>query len=418
MNNHSYICRFIKDHPGDWESLLKKKEIMVKKEGNYALFRYFVDADFSDPVVQEARGIILDMERLEVVCWPFRKFGNFDESYADKIDWESAVVQEKIDGSIMKLWFDVKADRWRLSSNGMIDASEALTKASFGIKQISFEDLFYSALSNAGIDTEEKRKLWEKQLNKENTYIFELVSPYNRIFIRYDTNAIYHIGTRNNCTGQESAEDIGIMHPESFPLNSLQECLTAVKNLNHGCDTDQIRQEGFVVVDMNYNRIKIKTPEYLLQHRMMTSENISKKDILAMLLSPDVTTEGFCKASPDNAHIIKYYDYRLEELIHDAKALCLLADALKDEYGNDRKAIAGYLKGQKLSSVAFRHLDTRDKAEEIIRKYTRISTLCTLIPDYIPTDQGLSRMYIREQVKEEQIFSRDMEDREEEDIDR
>lgn len=411
MNHNSYICRFIKDHPDDWESLVKQKEIMVKREGNYALFRYFVDADFSDPVVQEARGIIIDLGDLEVVCWPFRKFGNFDESYADKIDWESAVVQEKIDGSIMKLWFDERADRWRLSSNGMIDASEALTKASFGIKQISFKDLFVSALSNAGIDTEEKRKQWGKLLNKENTYIFELVSPYNRIFIRYDTNAIYHIGTRNNRTGQESVENIGIMHPKSFPLHSLQDCISAVKNLNHGCDADKIRQEGFVVVDKDFHRVKIKTPEYLLQHRMMTSENIPKKDIITLLLSDNITVEGLCKASPDNAHVIKYYDYRLEELIHDAKALCLLADALKDEYGNDRKAIAGYLKEQKLSSVAFRHLDTKDTAEEIIRKYARISTLCSMIPDYAPTDQGLSRIYIKNRVKEREQDN-DMEEEE------
>lgn len=80
--------------------------IGIKEESPYAIFNYAIGCDFSNPIVQEARGIIIDLENLDVVCWPFRKFGNYNESYADKIDWSTARVQEKIDGSIIKLWWD------------------------------------------------------------------------------------------------------------------------------------------------------------------------------------------------------------------------------------------------------------------------------------------------------------------------
>lgn len=53
------------------------------------------DSPFGNPLVQEARGIIIDTEKMEVVCWLFRKFGNFTESYADEIDWDTACVQKE-----------------------------------------------------------------------------------------------------------------------------------------------------------------------------------------------------------------------------------------------------------------------------------------------------------------------------------
>ena len=85
MNQNSFICRFISQNP-NWETiLLDQYGVSVRRDGNLALFKYTMECDFTDPVVQEARGIIIDVDALEVVCWPFRKFGNYNESYADEI---------------------------------------------------------------------------------------------------------------------------------------------------------------------------------------------------------------------------------------------------------------------------------------------------------------------------------------------
>ena len=104
MNRNSKLCCFISKYE-NWRDILKDKyKITIKEEYPFAIFNYGIDCDFSNPIVQESRGIILDLDNLEVVCWPFRKFGNYNESYADKIDWNTARVQDKIDGSIIKLW--------------------------------------------------------------------------------------------------------------------------------------------------------------------------------------------------------------------------------------------------------------------------------------------------------------------------
>ena len=64
MNNNSVICKFINEHPQDWEQLLDELGIKVKKEGDYAIFNYGITCDFYNPVVQESRGIIIDLEKL------------------------------------------------------------------------------------------------------------------------------------------------------------------------------------------------------------------------------------------------------------------------------------------------------------------------------------------------------------------
>lgn len=111
MNNNSIICRYISEHT-DWRNRLSTLKIMIKESGALAILNYDMECDFTNPVVQEARGIIINTETLDVVCWPFRKFANYGESYADSIDWNTARVQDKIDGSIVKLWYNRAADKW------------------------------------------------------------------------------------------------------------------------------------------------------------------------------------------------------------------------------------------------------------------------------------------------------------------
>ena len=47
-------------------------------------------------------------------------------------------------------------------------------------------------------------------LNLQNTYMFELVSPYNRIVVPHESIDLYNIGTRDNVTLHELEVDIGI----------------------------------------------------------------------------------------------------------------------------------------------------------------------------------------------------------------
>lgn len=59
-----------------------------------------------EPIVQECRGLILDeAEGWRVVCMPYKKFFNFGEDCCADIDWSTAKVQEKLDGSLISLYW-------------------------------------------------------------------------------------------------------------------------------------------------------------------------------------------------------------------------------------------------------------------------------------------------------------------------
>ena len=110
----------------DWEQVLTQEPyyIKIKEDGPYVMFSYDqIRSDFSYNIVREARGIIFRKGKWETpVCWAFNKFGNYGESYAPEIDWNTAFVTEKIDGSLMKVWWD---GDWKISTNGTIDAFKA-----------------------------------------------------------------------------------------------------------------------------------------------------------------------------------------------------------------------------------------------------------------------------------------------------
>lgn len=237
-------------------------------------------ADFSSPIVREARGIIFKVGEWEYpVCHPFNKFFNYGETFSDDVDWNSAVVSEKIDGSLMKLWFD---DKWHLSTNGSIDAY----KTTFNDQDNTFGELFETALLYNGITLTELTR----DLNTNYTYMFELVSPISRIVIPYETTDIYYLGCRNKFTDKEYpffSKDINIgftkniKTPKVYKMNTLSQVLTASADLPWD-------EEGYVVCDRLCNRIKIKSPKYVLAHYNLTNRAVSFKNFVQIVVQGEV----------------------------------------------------------------------------------------------------------------------------------
>ena len=370
MNSNSYICKFISENKENWEDLLcNDYDLRIKKEGSLAIFNYSILGDFYNPIVQEARGIIIDVQSLEVVCWPFRKFGNYTEGYADKIDWQSAKVLEKVDGSIIKLWYDFSTNVWRFSTNNTIDAKNASIE--------DFPGLTYGMIIKKA---ENYNDIPFDKLDKLSTYIFELVSPETRVIIDYGKTMLYHLGTRHNLTGQEREEDIGIIKPEKYSVSTLQECVKLASTLNDK-SSGVIEKEGFVVVDKNFNRVKIKSLEYISRHHVELSVSLNKQDCLDMLINNPQNAYLMYGKNNKFKHVVKFYDYKLHELIFEAEKIAVLAKNLYEEYSFDRKAVAKVLVDYPLSFIGFKCLDTGLSGEEIIRSMP-IQKLAVLIPDY------------------------------------
>lgn len=232
------------------DDLYKEKDIHFKRHGQYPnliLFKYGIDAPMSEQLSREARGIILDESKnWEVVCYSYSRFFNYYEGFAAEIDWSSASVMEKLDGSLMQLfWYDGK---WQVASSGLPDALGQVSDFN-----LTFKDLFW--------------KTWETlryrlPIYTQLSYAFELITKYNRIICKYPEPRIVLHGVRNLVTLSEVfPEPVAGLHKwdcvKSYPLQTFNEVVDFVKNF------DPLKNEGCVVCDQFFNRIKIKSPQYV-----------------------------------------------------------------------------------------------------------------------------------------------------------
>ena len=275
------LLEFIKAHE-NWEELLTRDpyNLKINRDGDYIIFKYNqLCSDFNLPEVQEARGIIFRESNWKCVCHPFNKFGNYGESYCPEIDWSTASVQEKVDGSLMKVWYD---ENWHISTNGTIDAFKASLECA-NKHLTSYGDLFLYCLTAMKID----KFNFFAELDRNFCYMFEMVSPYNRVVIEYTEPRLYYLGLRSVVSGKEhSPDELNYFGnefpvPKRYPLHTLKEVQEAANALPWN-------EEGYVVCDAKFNRVKIKSPEYVLAHHGRTNGNISTSRLLEIILNNEV----------------------------------------------------------------------------------------------------------------------------------
>lgn len=353
MRDNSLICELIYTNK-NWREILESKKIIIKTEGYYSIFNYDVGCDFSDPYVCEARGIIIDTEMCHVVCRGFDKFFNVQESYASEIDWDSAVVQEKIDGSIIKFWWSKRLNQWVVSTNGTIFAKDAPCNNTYSFYDIVLKaENYKTIMETLKFDYEARCYTW----------IFELVSQYNQIVIKYDNTVLYHIGCRNNTTGWEYLIRTKFYPvPKIYPLKTLDDCLHAVNELNKSIT---VTNEGFVVADKYFNRIKIKSPEYFEVHRLIGNHIYNKEKVIDFVLSK----QKF-EVDEFNNDIFrlykKYYDFNIDLFRYGLSEFLDYCLNLDEEYNHNRKAIALQIKDHIFSGYGFSMLFKGKTKEDII----------------------------------------------------
>ena len=176
-----------------------------------------------------------------------------------------------VHNSIIKLWHD--DDLWHISTNGMIDAFE--TDLQLPTEEFkSFGELFKVAAANTCGSYSD---LLDK-LDQDYTYIFELTSPWNRVVVPYSSTTITHLGSRNLITGQEENIDLGIKKPKEYSFGTFDEAVANAAAL-------PFSQEGYVVVDKDWHRVKVKGTEYVACHRLRGESFTTKRAIDLALLN-------------------------------------------------------------------------------------------------------------------------------------
>ena len=274
------LIDFIKDND-DWRDILADapyhitiKDYAGKEDDlkDLTILKYDqIKSDFNNPIVRECRGIIINRETLGVVCHPFDKFGNYGESYVPDIDWDTATVVEKVDGSLIKLyWYKGK---WRVATNGTVNAFECdLPKPTAEFK--TFGELFMYLFG----------EVKTQFLDTDYVYLFELCSNWNRVVVPHEEPTLYLLSTRNRydytypsqVTIKMTARGLMVGTPKTYPLKSLEDVVKASEELPWD-------DEGYVVVDARGNRVKIKSPSYVRVHHLSDNGNVSIKRLYELV---------------------------------------------------------------------------------------------------------------------------------------
>lgn len=340
------VLKFIQEHPNDWEQILSAEpyHMSVKhydgKElinQNLVMLSYNqIFSDFHNPIVRECRGIIIDKVTMKAVCVPFFKFGNQGESYADKIDWSTAHVLQKIDGSLIKLYF--YNGTWRIATNGTINALECDLPSDLGPSK-TFGELF---LNNIPVDS------FLDIADKDYTYMFEICSPWNRVVTPWQTTEIFFLGMRHNETLQETLPDdrfMPILPPKMYPLTSLAEVEAASKEL-------PFQDEGYVVVDADFKRVKIKGPAYVKIHHLRSEGPFTMKRAFELVQANEVGE--FLSYYPEYTNVVEGVRSKLDvikEALKEQETLVFSQNFLS------RKDYALFVKDFQYKSYFFSKLD-------------------------------------------------------------
>ncbi len=226
--------------------------------------------------MQGGSWLILDgTDGFKVVRLAFTKFFNIDEPFAAHIDWNTAVATEKIDGSIMSVWY--ARGQWHLSTNGTIDAFKAPLNGVGPYK--NFGELFESVLPLSTFAGNRYENI---------CWTFELVSPYNKVVIDYSETKVYLLSVRLMNTLEEIGLDqlstyahlIGVDHPQFYYMNDEAGFRKLVEDMPEG-------HEGIVVRDAAGQRVKIKTLLYFEMHRARNNGVLTLERAVSLILQND-----------------------------------------------------------------------------------------------------------------------------------
>ncbi|MEO8240109.1 MAG: RNA ligase [Flavobacterium sp.] len=315
------------------KEMIAKNYVRVNKhpQHNLYIYNYTQNAQFErvwNEITLSCRGLILDQNG-NVIARPFAKFFNLGEIENQILPETTFEVYDKMDGSLGILYW-------------INDVPYMASRGSFSSEQ--------SDKANEMLHGKYK-KTWPL-LDKNKTYIFEIIYPENRVVLDYGaTEELVLLAIIDTQSGEEfSLEDIG------FPI---VERYNGIKDILVLKEMDIANKEGFIIKYADNFRVKIKFDEYLRLHRIITQvSNLNIWEYLKMNQSMEeildrVPDEFFNWVKQTKSDLENKYAAIENQSKLDFKVL------------ESRKATALYFQTCKYPGVLFAMLDKREYSEII-----------------------------------------------------
>lgn len=307
-----------------------------------------------DPVTMACRGLILNVQNGEIIARPFGKFFNYQEHLEKGLPIpanEPFTIHEKLDGSLGIL-YELHGKPW-IATRGSFQSEQALWATTWWREHV-------------GIMPQAPNE----------TALFEIIVPWNRIVVKYDFEGLVYLTTIDKETGRTVMDGHMEKTVELLPgilrrakRFGVMESVRHKEILERFANTKEENFEGYVFhFPASDLRMKLKLEEYVRLHRILTG--VSEKTIWE-LLRDGKTTDGLLENVPE-----EFIDWiqKVEETLQ-ARFVTLSYQAETDAFEAeqacsplDRKALANYvLQHSANPGLAFAALDKKDYSEKIWR---------------------------------------------------
>jgi hypothetical protein len=313
-------------------NLLEEFNLKAVDYDHKVLIKYNqIESDFSKEIVQECRGLILEKDTWGVMSYPFKKFFNIQEGHAPEINWNTANVLEKVDGTFIHLYYDWVKKEWICATTGTAEADGSVNNRI----EFTFKELFWETINNKypDFDTENLNEGW--------VYMFELTSPYNTVVKQHSEPALTLLGVRYLGSLKEmpygrlciEAMCIGIPVVKLFSLRP-----NNVEELTQTFDGMPYSEEGYVVLDRNMNRVKVKNPAYVAVHHL--KDRLNSWNIMEIIKTNEV--EEFNATFPERKGEVLGLKTRFDALIELLEETWGSLSLIKPKNYDDRTSVKTY----------------------------------------------------------------------------
>lgn len=284
-----HIQKWLLENGGDWAKLDAEYGITAKHHPEYPLTKLVysqIDSPKMHPMVQECRGLVIGKHTYGIEAMCFNRFFNLGEAdeITSKFDWSDFTSLEKLDGSLIIVFWNIYSGDWQIT-----------TKGSFAEGEIQggcpkWDDLVKSLIGD-------RLKGLEGAI--QFTFIFELCSLYNKVVREYKEPKLVLLGMFDGITEIEPLE-LDFERPRQYHFKSLDE----VKEFIRCQESIDPTFEGLVVKDKNGLRLKIKSSTYVALHQLKGNDNLFlTKNLLPFILAGEteevITYFPECKEKVD-----------------------------------------------------------------------------------------------------------------------
>lgn len=192
-----------------------------------------------------------------------------------------------VHNSCIQVYWDWNKKEWFAATTGTAEG-EGEVNNKLGT---TFNQLFWSVLKDKyGIDA--------SYLAEGYTYVFELTTPYNIVVKPHGESSATLLTMRRLDTLEEVsfealtqiAESLGVPRVKSYDLNAKN-----VGVLLRTFENMVWHDEGYVVVDAKFNRVKIKNPAYVAVHHL--KGKTAEHNIMTIVKTNEI--EEFAATFPD-----------------------------------------------------------------------------------------------------------------------